>query len=361
VLFQPLRDRMERAINRLMYGERDDPYAVISRLGQRLEATITPDAVLPTIVHTIRDALKLPYVAIGLTHDGETEIVAEAGNRETGGGGDREFEASSPFSRLPLSLSLTYQHETVGELLLAPRSADESFSAADQRLLDDLARQAGIAVHAVQLTHDMQRSRERIISAREEERRRLRRDLHDGLGPTLASLTMKLETAEALVVRDLPEGVALLRELQGQMKHTIGNVRRLVYGLRPPILDQFGLVGALREQALQIAPPDLRVQIDAPGQLPPLPAAVEVAAYYIVVEALTNVARHAHARQCTIRLSLDEMLRIEIADDGIGLPLSPVPGVGLQSIRERAAELRGTCVIAPNQPHGTIVCATLPL
>jgi signal transduction histidine kinase len=167
VLFQPLRDRLQRGVNRLMYGERDDPYAVVSRLGQRLEAALAPDAVLPTIIETVREALKLPYSAIALMENGAAPRVAAS--------------VGKPVEK-PLRLPLTYQGEPVGELLLGPRGPHETFGPADRRLLEGLARQAGVAAYAVRLTTDLQRSRERLVAAREEERRRLRRDLHDGLG-----------------------------------------------------------------------------------------------------------------------------------------------------------------------------------
>ena len=172
VLFQPLRSRLQRGVNRLMYGERDDPYAVTSRLGRRLEATLAPEAVLPTVVETIAQALKLPYAAI-LLKEGEGFRTAAA--------------YGSPRGE-PETLPLVYQREEIGRLVLSPRAPGEGFSDADRGLLEDLARQAEVAVHAVRLTADLQRSRERLVATREEERRRLRRDLHDGLGAQLAGL-----------------------------------------------------------------------------------------------------------------------------------------------------------------------------
>ena len=358
LLFQPLRGRLQRGVNRLMYGPgRDDPYAVLSRLGQRLEATLAPEAVLPTIVATVKESLKLPYTAIALKHaDADAFAVAAA--------------SGIPVDDV-LHLPLVYQNETVGQLLLAPRAPGEAFSAADQRLLDDLAHQAGVAVHAVRLTTDLQRlaadlqrSRESLVTTREEERRRLRRDLHDGLGPTLASLAQRLDTARILVPRDPDAAVALLGDLKAQVKATITDIRQLVYALRPPALDELGLVSAIREHIAHYDQPNgLHVSIDAPERLPPLPAAVEVAAYRIVLEALTNVARHAHAQTCRIRLDLTEApaLCLEITDDGGGLPPDYHAGVGLTSMRERAAELGGECRIEPGPTQGTQVWARLPL
>jgi signal transduction histidine kinase len=352
MLFQPLRDRLQRSVNRLMYGERDDPYAVVSRLGQRLEATIAPEDVLLTIVGTIREALKLPYAAIALPPDGNGfEVVATSGEE-------------SPAD--PLILSLSYGGESVGELLLAPRAPGERFSVADRRLLDGLARHAGVAVHGVHVMADLQRSRERLVLAREEERRRLRRDLHDELAPTLAALGLSTATVGELIPTDPKEAAFANEKLQAAIRATVGDVRRLVYDLRPPALDELGLVEAIRERVSRydVGDENLRAMFEAPDELPLLPAAVEVAAYRIVQEALTNVSRHARASACTVRLACNESpnraLTIEVRDDGVGLPDTPEGGVGLHSMRERAAELGGECEIVRSSPSGTRVFARLP-
>lgn len=351
VVFQPLRTRLQRAVNHVMYGERDDPYRVLSRLGQRLEATLAPDAVLPTIVETVAQALKLPYAAIRLQQEEEFVMVASYGT------------LPSSVIRLPL----VSQSEQVGELVLALRAPGERFSPADRALLEDVARQAGMAAHAVQLTADLKRltvdlqhERERLVTAREEERRRLRRDLHDGLGPQLASLTLKLETARNRLAHDQLADT-LLSELADRAQATVADIRRLVYALRPPALDELGLVSALRELALQYSD-QVPMHLDAPACLPELSAAVEVAVYRIAQEALTNVVRHAGARRCDMRLTLDEptgRLSLFIQDDGRGLPRGKSVGVGLISMRERAEELGGTCHIEPVPTGGTRVLAQL--
>jgi signal transduction histidine kinase len=345
VLFQPLRMRLQRGVNRLMYGERDDPYAVLSRLGQRLEAALAPDAALNTVVQTVAQALKLPYAEISLKQGDGFVTAASYG------------EPADERVTLPL----TYGAELVGRLNLAPRAPGEEFSSSDRRLLEDLARQAGVAAHAARLTADLQRSRERLVTAREEERRRLRRDLHDGLGPQLAAQTLKVGSARSLYGRDPAAADALLSELETNMEAAISDIRRLVYNLRPPALDELGLDGAIRESAAQYATKGLKISVDTPQTLPSLPAAVEVAAYRIVQEALTNVVRHAAASECVIRLGLDSELELEITDDGIGLPEDRGAGIGLSSMRERAVELSGTCVVEPSLPEGTRVLARLPL
>lgn len=358
VIFQPLRERLQQAVNRLMYGERDDPYAVLSRLGRRLEETLAPDPALASLVETIRGTLKLPYAAISFAgYDGHN-YVAESGSVTDG----------------VLRLPLVHQQEPIGELILAPRSPEESFRAGDQRLLEDLARQIGIAAHnmrlvdqTTRLNRDLQRSRERLVTSREEERRRLRRDLHDGLAPTLAALNLKAGQIKGLV-RSTPDAAErLLDEWRAEIRGTIHDVRSLAYELRPPILDELGLVAAIHERAAAISTSTFLVTVDSPAHLGQLPAAVEVAAYRITQEALVNVERHARARSCGVRLWLSnepvEMLCIEIVDDGIGLP-NDAPhrsGVGLLSIRERTAELGGSCVIGHHLEGGTRVMASLPI
>ena len=351
-LFQPLREQLQRGVNRLMYGERDEPYRVISRLGQRLEATLAPDAVLPTIVETVALALKLPYVAITLKQEGEMMMVAAYG---------------APKEHLT-HLPLVYHSEQLGEITLAPRGPGESFTPADRALLEDLARQTGVAVHTVRLTTDLQcltselqASRTQLVTMREEERRRLRRDLHDGLGSALTSMTFQLDAASNVLERDPQVARTLLADLKRQTQASIADIRRLVYNLRPPILDEWGLVAALHEQVAQYQLNHVQVTVDAPESLPPLPAAVEVAAYRIALEALANVVRHAHASTCIIHLALrDDALLVEVRDNGAGLPEDYRAGVGVNAMRERAAELGGSCMVETMTTGGTRVSARLP-
>jgi PAS domain S-box-containing protein len=208
----------------------------------------------------------------------------------------------------------------------------------------------------------LERSRERLVSAREEERKRLRRDLHDGVGPQLAALTLKLETARNLLSYD-PQASALMAELSEHARATVSDVRRSVHALRPPALDELGLIGALREVAAQYSHNGLCVSVEVPGSMPPLPAAVEVAAYRIAQEAMTNAVRHARASNCLVRIALDEetgVLSLEIEDDGRGIGEKRKGGVGMHSMRERAEELGGKCTIESSLVGGTLVSAQLP-
>jgi len=249
------------------------------------------------------------------------------------------------------------------------RSPGERLGPDDERLLADLARQAGPFIHAVALRRALDASRAGLVTAQEEERRRLRRDLHDGLGPTLAGLTLGLDTARARSAGQ-PQLQELLGRLKAETQRAVTDIRRIVYGLRPPALDEFGLVGSLREEVgrLQYEAPALTVTLDAPGDgLSDLPAAVEVACYRIVTEALTNVTRHAHATRCSVRIRLDRDLDVldrdldvEVRDDGVGLPEGWRAGVGIASMRERVTELGGDLAIEPAVPRGTRINARLP-
>jgi signal transduction histidine kinase len=370
ILFQPLRVRLQRSVNRLMYGERDDPYTVLSRLSQQLKTSLAPNAVLPAVAEAVAQTLKLPYVAIALraddrrwTMNNRTQMNgAQADNQRAMAGELWSIVAAKGTSvPEPLRLPLTYQGETVGQLLVAPRAPGEAFTPSERQLLEEIAVQAGVAAHAVRLTADLQRSRERLITAREEERRRLRRDLHDGLGPQLASLRLTLAAALELLRYDVDAAERLLQELAIHTQAAIADIRRVVYDLRPPALDDLGLVLALREQAAHYSQAGLQITIDAPEHLPPLPAAVEVAAYRIVQEALTNVVRHAQARTCAVCVSLGDALDVHIRDDGVGLSPGRRAGVGLTSMRERTAELGGTYQIESLPGEGTCIHARLPL
>jgi signal transduction histidine kinase len=341
MLFAPVRQRLQRAADRLLFGHRRDPYLVIASLGERLDAPEV-GAVLPALAETVARTLKLPYVAIELERGGALESAVELGGLR----GE------------PLRLPLVYGGGTVGRLTLGPRTPSDPFTRAERRLFEDIARQVAVAAYAVRLTEDLQRSRERLVAAREEERRRIRRDLHDGLGPTLAGVALQLGSARTLLRRDTGSADELLHRLVEDVQASIADVRRLVYDLRPPALDELGLVPALRQQAQRF--PGLEVAVEAPEPIE-LPAAVEVAAYRIATEALTNVARHAGARTCTIRLCLNGALDVEVVDDGVGVGDGWRPGVGLASLRERAEELGGSCAVGAGPGGGTRVLARLPL
>jgi signal transduction histidine kinase len=338
----PVHRRVQGAVNRLLYGERDDPGVMLRLLGDRLVAVAGVEDVLPAAAETVARALQVPYAAVELTE---------------GAGGSYGVPVAEP-TRLPL----LYQGTVVGQLVVSPRDPGARLSAADLRALEAISRQLGPAAHAVQLSHELQRSRERIVVAREEERRRLRRELHDSLGPTLAALALEFEAARDVVVTDPRRVDATLERASSRATEMVSDVRRMVYDLRPPTLDDLGLLGAVREQADRLSVGRLSLQIDAPDQLPPLPAAVEAAAYRIVSEALANAVRHSGARRCSVTLDLEaDWLTVRVRDDGQGIGPATRQGVGLLSMRERAEELGGAFEIGSLPEGGAQVTATLPV
>ena len=265
-----------------------------------------------------------------------------------------ERGAESDLPAFVLASGVTVSLLLFGITLMLARSRTQAFRASA-----DL-KKANLELE--QANTELQRSRESLVSAREEERRRLRRDLHDGVGPQLAALMLELETASDLV-SDNPEASALIAKLSKRAREIVSDVRHSVHALRPPALDELGLMGALREAALQYGPAGLHVSVENTGELSHLPAAVEVACYRIVQEALANVVRHARANHCSVRIRLDEetgALIVEVEDDGRGIREDDRAGVGMISMRERTEELGGRCVVKPLAGGGTLLRAVLP-
>jgi len=331
--FNPARVRLQRLVDRAVYGNRRDPVAAVSAVGQRLAGEN-----LEGVADALRDTLRLSYVAI---------TRGDAGLIESG-------EATSVLQEW----SLTYDGKQVGNLVVGPRHGEQRLSPADQKVIDLVAAPLALVLHAQSLTEDLKVSRERIIDAAEEERTRLRRELHDSLGPLLTGAAFKADGI-ALAARHRPERAeSLAVELADQLRQSVEAVRRLAYGLRPAALDELGLVGALREEGSRFGL--VKVTIDAPESMPALPSSVEVAAYRIAAEALTNVVRHSDARLASVRLTTDDgALEMIISDNGTSTgPWSP--GLGLTSIKTRASEIGGACEAGPTSVGGRVV-AVLPL
>jgi signal transduction histidine kinase len=345
LVLAPLRNVAQRTVNRLMYGDRDDPAGVLARLGTRMQAVMLPGEVLPVVVETVAQSLRLPYVAIDLADGtGEFRLAAEHG---------------VPVGTVH-SEALRHHGDTVGRLRVSERGRDDPLEPADLELIGSLAREVGPAVQAVRLHEDLLRSRAEVVALREDERRRLRRDLHDGLGPTLAAIRLKA----GLAAREVPPDSTargLLGEIDTEVTTSLADVRRLVEALRPPALDELGLLGAVRSRAAALAG---AMEIDVAGSDPsgPLPAAIETAAYRMVVEAMTNAVRHSGGMRCTVSILIgDDAVELSVRDDGNGLKPDGTPGVGLRSMRERAAEVGGTLSIQSPPKGGTVITARLPL
>lgn len=331
--FNPVRVRLQRLVDRAIYGTRRDPVAAMSAVGQQLAGDD-----LGGVTAALRQTLRLSYVAIERRTGGLVESGERPGTMQT--------------------WPLAYDSEPIGNLVVGPRHGERQLSRSDQRVIDLVAAPLAIVLHAQALTEDVKASRERVIEAAEEERTRLRRELHDSLGPLLTGAAFKADGI-ALATQHRPERAELLAtELADQLRQSVEAVRQLAYGLRPAALDELGLVGALREEGRRFSP--VKVIIDAPESLPALPSSVEVAAYRIAAEALTNVVRHSDAKLASIQLiTNDRTLEMIITDNGTSRVAWP-SGLGLASIKSRASEIGGACEAGPTAEGGRVV-ATLPM
>lgn len=350
LLLLPVAVAVQRVVRRLVYGDREFPHRVVSDL-RRLDAVTAPEDALREVLELLARRLHLSFAAVDVFATPTSEPLTAAIGTPLG---------------TPATVDLAVGGATLGRLQVEVDVGHDPFGPGDRRLLEDVGAQVGALVQAMGANRELQLSRQRLVAAREEERRRLRRDLHDGLGPSLATLAMRLESATDLIREDPDEAAALVARLSDQAREDIGEVRRLVEGLRPPALDQLGLVSALRHRAAEhsdgTGPVRVPWTVEADDDLEPLPAAVEVAAYRIAVEAVTNVQRHSGADRCTVRLSrADGELHVEVTDTGTGLAEDRRPGVGLSSMRERAEELGGSFDVEPRPGGGTCVRASLPL
>ncbi|MDQ3106845.1 MAG: histidine kinase, partial [Actinomycetota bacterium] len=343
LILQPLRDAVQRLVDRLVHGDLAEPLVVLGALGQRLEAAMESDDVLGAIVGSVAQELRLPYVAVELAHGPGAAV-------------------GTPAARSLRRFSIERHGEALGALVVSEREG-EVLRRQEERLLTELARQAGVVVDGLRLTNDLARARERAVRAREEERRRIRRDLHDGLGPVLAGLTLRSDVARDLLAHDPSAASGELDALKEGLRAAVVEVRRLVSDLRPAALDEIGLASAVRALAASIAGghPQLSLHVDVEGSLPELAAAVEVAAYRIAGEAVTNVVRHAQASICRVRLRTNGVLELTVEDDGRGFTEGEGDGIGVRSMHDRAAEVGGTCVVAPRGSGGTVVRVALPI
>jgi signal transduction histidine kinase len=346
-LYVPLRAPLWRLVRRWVLGEREDPYRVVSGLAYRLERSDGVDEQLSAVVDAVAEAFRSPYVGVEVDAVGGQTLLAEHGRRPAA----------------VQSLPIAYRGEEVGRLLLPRQGVRAQLASRDERLLADVVRQAAAAARASSLAAQLQDSRGQLVTAREEERRRLRRDLHDGLGPSLGAVVLRIDAARNMSAQRPEEADRLLRQVRDDVAAALADVRRLVHDLRPPALDDRGLTGAIRQQAERLLPTPVTVAVHAVPGADDLPAAVEVAAYRIASEALANAARHAAAGRVEVRLDRadDGALVVSVADDGVGIAPGAPAGVGLVSLRERAGELGGRCSVTCPPGGGTVVRAVLPV
>jgi signal transduction histidine kinase len=331
------RHRLQRAVDRRMFGHHADPYLVVRRVVADLEAT-TPTEAVGRLVNSVRETLVVPYVAI-------ESVIVGVPCASTG---------TPPVDTD--AFPIVVAGRTLATLWVGRRRR-EPFSPDETTALTAVASQAGSLLQNAVLVADLQRSRERLVAAREEERRVLRRELHDGVGPALAGMALQLDSlVERLGCDD--ELVARASRLRGDMATTVAEIRRVIDGLRPVVLDELGLAESLRGLPCVVGD---RIGVEIDGDLAGLPPATTVAAYRIAAEALSNAVRHSGAGTVHLSARMDGRdLRVEVRDDGAGFNADVVPGVGLQSMHERAAEVGGTLAVRSRLGRGTVVRAMLP-
>lgn len=335
----PVLVQARNTIDELLFGGRADPLPTLARLGEQLSTAAAPEQWL----ESLRRSLAVP--GLELRHEGLH--VASAGSV-----GDR-------VETLPLRAGA----EAPGELLIGLPPDQLRLPTTTRAVLQLVSGPLGQALESAHLTEQLRRSRSEVVGVLEEERRRMRRDLHDGLGPTLTGVAYSADAAANLLQSDPVEAAALVQQLRGDVGEAISEIRRIVYGLRPRALDELGLVAAVTQQAGRLRARDgrpFRVDVAA-AELPELSAAVEVVAYRVAVEAVTNVARHAgvDAARITFRLGDDGVLDVRVADSG---PATQPwrEGVGITSMRERVEQLGGSLTTSSGV-EGGCVRALLPL
>jgi signal transduction histidine kinase len=337
------RDQVQEVVDRWLFGHRHNPYAVVARVGRQVALASQPVDALRALVDGLRQALRLPYVAFT--------------------GSDISVAVGTPLHGSQV-VDCPALGATVGQLHVGLRTQDEKWSPEQTAAVEEVAARAGTLAYAAGLVADVAGSRGRIVAAREEERRRLRADLHDGVAPSLAGTALQLESLARRLEGIGQNGLALRAlDLRDGLRATVTELRALVHGLRPPVLDQLGLAGALRQLVAGHETPLCAAEI---ANLSEVKAAVEVAAYAIAGEALNNALRHSAASRVTLRARLvgdgeETELVLEIVDNGVGLPPRPRPGVGTVSMSERAAEVGGRLDLLPTPGGGATVRAVLPL
>jgi signal transduction histidine kinase len=330
----PARDRLQRVVDRVMYGDRDDPWQALGRLGRGA----VEGSALSEVVAAVAASLRLPGAQV----------------RGVDG-------TAASWGQVPdeaLSVPLTIAGDVVGELRVAPRVGERALAPADRRLLEAVAPLVALVLRGSALTAALEVERERVVHATEAERARLRRDLHDGLGPSLTGIGLGLEAVDPSVPSGRPRLV--LERVRAEVRTSLEEVRRIIDDLRPGALETGDLLSLLRARAWHLnGTTAMTVDVEAPGCLDPLPPDVEAAALRIVEEALTNVVRHAHASHCTVAVSMDHALRIEVQDNGVGYAGPRTGGVGIASMQARAAALGGELHVSSD--GGTRVVVELPL
>lgn len=344
VAFGPLSVVLRRRVNRLFYGRRDDPYAVVTEAARRLTGAADPGEGIDETVTSLTEQLRVPYAAV-LDEDGSP--VSASGRAEDGDA--------------PSAIPIVHHGRPRGTLVIGHRRGTTAMTVGEAALLDDVATQLGPALAAQALLDGLRTSQAALVATRDDERLRIQRDLHDGLGSAMTAITLKLAAAANHLQRgDAAHADPLVRSARDDVEQALGDVRRLVYSLGDPAAPARLLGDVLTEDIAHLtetAGLEVTVDLDALPDLAP-PAAEEVR--HIVAEAVINVVRHAGAARCAVRARATAgRVELVIEDDGLGIEDRPA-GIGRRTMARRARELGGTLDVRSEAGTGTTVALTLP-
>ncbi len=344
----PLRIRLQNAVDRLVYGQRSDPARALSDLGHRVAGAAEGELVA-VLLGGVQNAVRSAGVRI---HHGDGTLLGRLGDEASFHGADARASC--------FVAELTVGGAVVGSLEVLGRRPGERYSGQDELLLRAIVPQVAVVVRALQLTAELEREREAVAAATSQERERLRRDFHDGLGPSLTGVGLGLEAlSDALESGDRATAGQITAVLRQEMQSTVTEVRRILADLGPVVLAEQGLAAAIERRVTAAASPmPIEVRI---RPLPPLPPEVEEATYLVTAEAVNNVLKHANANRASVEVGVySGRLVARVSDDGIGFQTYEGAGIGLESMRSRAAALGGECEIA-TAATGTTVTFTIPI
>ncbi len=323
VVLSPVRDRLQRLVDRLVYGARHDPLAAVRQVGT--EVSVVSADPLGGVLAAVASSVRASYAAVV---DPAGVVVAATGTPD-------------PTRHNVRALSIGGEH--LGDLVIAAAAGERALAGPDQRIVDALAVPVAMVVHADRLNRELAAARQRLVAATEAERARLRHDLHDGLGPSLSGVGLGLEALQRLAMTDADRAAQITIRLRTEVAQAVDEVRRIIDALAPGAVEQAGLIDALRRRATAAMDASgITIDLSVAADLPGLPDATVAAVYRIVDEATTNVLRHAGATRCVIRISAGAELTIEVHDNGRGWAGPRPGGIGLTSMRRRAEQLGGT-------------------
>jgi len=366
VAFQPVRERVQRFANRLVYGKRATPYEALSQLSERMASTYATEDLLPTMATIVAEATGAARADVWLRDGGELRAIAscpaDAGSRPAVALAGGEFPAGGGADR---RVPVMHHGELLGALSITKKRGD-AFTPTEDKLVGNLATQAGLMLRNVGLTEqliarlaELRASRERLVTAQDRERQRLERDIRDGAQRQLAGLASKLELAAQALEHDEAQAKALLNQVTSHTAQALKDLREVARGIYPALLADMGIAAALDAQARKAPIP---VSVEA-GEIGRYPQETEAAVYFCALEALRNAAKHAHASRASVRLSeRNAELRFEVTDNGQGFdPATTQQGTGLQGIADRIDALGGHVQIDSAPGQGTKINGQIPV